>query len=139
MKRGAAPPDESVLGASLGRHIVVSGVLIATVTLLAGVMADVRGEPVQSTVFAVIGMAQLALAIALRAPRQRWQRTGRVLEAAVVGAAALQIAAVYTPLLRDLLHTSPISGQMSALCIGLAVVPALAARISLRPGRGVVR
>jgi Ca2+-transporting ATPase len=123
MHRGPSSPDESVLGGGLAGQILVGGSLIAVVTLAAGVMADRAGYPVQSVVFGVLSMAQLALALAVRAPRRRFQRRGRALEAAVAASALLQIAAIYAAPLQPVLHTEAIPLTAAVGFLLLSVLP----------------
>jgi len=125
MRRGPSSPDESVLGGGLARQVLLGGSLIGAATLAAGVIADGAGHPVQSSVFAVLSIAQLGLALAVRAPRRRFQRSGRALEAAVAGSALLQVAAIYAPPLQELLHTAPLSAPMALVCLVLGALPAL--------------
>ena len=132
MRRRPSSPDESVLGGGLGRQILVGGVLIAAVSLAAGVIADAAGHPVQASIFAVLSIAQLGLALAVRAPRRKFQRGGRALEAAVAVSALLQVAAIYAPPLQAFLHTEPLAPTMALVCVALAALPALALRLTSR-------
>jgi Ca2+-transporting ATPase len=125
MRRGPSSPDESVLGGGLAKQVLLGGSLIGAATLAAGVIADGAGHPVQSSVFAVLSIAQLGLALAVRAPRRRFQRSGRALEAAVAGSALLQVAAIYAPPLQELLHTAPLAAPMALVCLLLGALPAL--------------
>jgi Ca2+-transporting ATPase len=132
MRRPASPPDRSVLGDGLGAQIALGGAMIAAATLTGGLVADARGWPVQSTVFVVLGMAQLATALALRAPRRRRRLSDRALEVAVAVSALLQVAAVYTPPLQSLLHTSALDAGTVAVAGPLALLPALAIAVLRR-------
>ncbi|HSS68582.1 MAG TPA: cation-transporting P-type ATPase [Nocardioidaceae bacterium] len=134
MRRGPSSPDESVLGGGLARLVVVGGTLIAVVTLAAGVIADSAGHSVQSSIFAVLSIAQLGLAIAVRAPRRRFQRHGRALEAAVAASALLQVAAIYAPPLQAFLHTAPLPASMASICLLLAALPGIVVWLTSRRG-----
>ena len=109
------------------------GALIGALTLAAGLAAQAAGWHVQSTVFLALGSAQLAVAMALRAPGHRGER--RPLDLAVAGAAVLQLGGVYLPPLQQLLGTTALPAPAAATAIGLALVPGLAVWLRLRPSR----
>jgi Ca2+-transporting ATPase len=129
MRRPSLSPQKSVLGQGLGRQIVRTGIVIGLVSLAAGLLAQNRGEDVQTWVFLTLGLAQLGVALALRAPRGDSGWRGRGLELAVAGAALLQVGGVLLPPLRQLLGTEPVSAQVFLLLLGLSVVPGLLVRI----------
>ncbi|MGC5032015.1 cation transporting ATPase C-terminal domain-containing protein [Micromonospora sp. DT229] len=112
LRRAPRAPQESVLGAGLGRHILVAGALISAVTLGAGVLAAHWERPWQSVVFVVLGLAQLGVALAVRAPRPPGgRRDNPALPLAVAVSALLQVAGVLVAPLRDLLGTQPLGGR----------------------------
>jgi Ca2+-transporting ATPase len=80
----------------------------------------------QSGVFLTLGLSQLAVGFALRAPRRGvgWRERG--LELALALAALLQVAAVTWPPLCDFLGTTPVSPTDFLLFAGLATVPGVA-------------
>jgi len=129
MRRPSLSPQKSVLGQGLGRQIVRTGIVIGLVSLAAGLLAQNRGEDVQTWVFLTLGLAQLGVALALRAPRGDSGWRGRGLELAVAGAALLQVGGVLLPPLRQLLGTEPVSAPVFLLLLGLSVVPGLLVRI----------
>jgi Ca2+-transporting ATPase len=114
-----------VLGEGLARQILGTGVVIGLVSLAAALVAQARGEHVQTWVFLTLGLAQLGVALALRAPRGTAGWRGRGLEAAVAVAALLQVAGVWVPALRHLLETEPVAGPDLLLLLGLSMVPGL--------------
>jgi Ca2+-transporting ATPase len=123
--RPPGSPQEAILGGRLLRAVAVTGAMIAGCAAAAGLWADARGAHVQTAVFLTLGLAQLSVAWALRSPGPRpWPR-GRGVEISVLGAAALQLAAVYVPWLNELLGTRP--PQLDALLapVLLAAVPGL--------------
>lgn len=75
MRRQPRPADESVLGAGLGRAALATGALIAACRLTVGVGAAHLSLPWQTLAFLVLGFAQLGVALAVRAHRQRGQRS----------------------------------------------------------------
>jgi Ca2+-transporting ATPase len=125
MSRPSLSPSRSVLGEGLGRQIVRTGLVIGVVSLVAGLLAQANGEDVQTWVFLTLGLAQLGVALALRAPRQGTGWRGRGLELAVAGAALLQVAGVLLPPLRGLLGTEPVTLQVFGLLLALSVLPGL--------------
>ncbi len=135
MRKPSRSPDESVLGQGLRVQILLTGLLIAIVTLVAGAFADVNGAHVQSYVFVVLGLAQLGVALALRAPVAHRRLSGRMLELAVLVAAGLQLAALYAPPLQSLLQTEGMAGSQLALLLGLAAVPGVVVRLARQNGR----
>ena len=128
MRHPPRSPDESVLGAGLGRQIAWIGTLIGVLCLGAGVLADRSGWHVQTSVFVTLGLAQLGVALALRAPGRA--REHRALDLAVLGAAALQLAGVYAVPLQDLLGTQALPATALAALLAVAVVPGVAVRAS---------
>ena len=125
MKRPSLSPQKSVLGEGLAGQIAATGVVIGLVSLVAGLLAQARGEDVQTWVFLTLGLAQLGVALALRAPRGEAGWRGRGMEVAVAGAALLQIGGVVLPWLRDLLSTEPVAPSAFLLLLGLSIVPGL--------------
>ncbi|MGZ4749390.1 MAG: cation-translocating P-type ATPase [Oryzihumus sp.] len=141
MARPSTSPQRSVLGQGLGYAVLRTGAAIGVVTLAAGLLAKGYGEHVQTWVFLTLGLTQLVVALALRAPRAGTSWRDRGLEAAVAGAAVLQVAGVAVPALRDLLGTQPVGLAHVPLLLALSVLPGLLVllerRVSLRrAGRG---
>jgi Ca2+-transporting ATPase len=146
MARPPRSPQESVLGAGLTRSVLIGGSVIAACVLGAALGADRLGAPWQSVGFVVLGLAQLGVALAVRAPRRPRQHGGSRnpgLAAAVALSAVLQIAAVTWEPLRVLLGTESLTPAQFAACAGVAAVPggalavvrALARRQGRRRGR----
>jgi Ca2+-transporting ATPase len=111
-----------VLGGGLGLQVAGLGVLIATVSTLAGFGAEWQGLHVQSAIFVTLGMAQLGVALALRVRVPRgWRQRG--LEAAVAGAALLQFAGVYWSPLQRVLGTESLPLAALGQAVALAAAP----------------
>jgi Ca2+-transporting ATPase len=133
MHRPPRSPQESVLGGGLARAVLATGALIAAVTLAAGMYAHQAGQPWQSVVFLVLGLAQLGVALAVRAPRNRQHRYANPgLPAAVAVSAVLQVAGVLIPPLRALLGTQPLGPVALAGCAAAATLPGLAVHLARR-------
>ncbi|MGV9374102.1 cation-translocating P-type ATPase [Micromonospora tulbaghiae] len=133
LRRPPRSPQESVLGGGLGRDVLVTGGLIAAATLGAGVWAAAADRPWQSVVFVVLGLAQLGVALAVRAIRTPGSRERNLaLPVAVAISAVLQVAGVLLPPLRELLGTSPLSALDLLACAAIGVLPGLVLRLTRR-------
>ncbi|MFV2084422.1 cation-translocating P-type ATPase [Micromonospora sp. LOL_021] len=150
LRRPPRPPTESVLGAGLLAGVLTTGALITAVTLAAGVAAYHAGRPWQTMVFVTLGLAQLGVALAVRARRgtaaegpqrgtaatgDRRRMANPALVFAVAGAGLLQLAGVYLGPLRALLDTEPLALTELAACAAVAALPALVLHLS-RSGNG---
>lgn len=125
MQQPSRSPKESVLGGGLGRQIAVLGTVMAVISIVAGLWADMRGLHVQTAIFVTLGMAQLGVALGLRAPGHRtWRQRG--LEVTVGAAALLQLAAVTFVPLQRLLGTRPVAPADLAQMMLLAALPGVA-------------
>ncbi|HWJ08245.1 MAG TPA: cation-transporting P-type ATPase [Nocardioides sp.] len=136
MRRPSPSPERSVLGDGLVRRIVLGGALIAAVSIAAGLFAVAAGWHTTTVVFLTLGLAQLALAMALRAPRPGRSLRHRGLELSVGVSVALQVLAATWAPLQDLLGTESIGLGAWAVVVGLAVVPGGIVAIGVRQGRG---
>ncbi|MEW2385459.1 cation-transporting P-type ATPase [Micromonospora sp. NPDC047707] len=135
LRRAPRSPSESVLGAGLGRDVLLTGALIGTVVLGAGVAAAWAERPWQSVVFVVLGLAQLGVALAVRAPRPAGARRGNLaLPLAVAVSASLQVAGVLLPPLRELLGTAPLDAVELLACAAVSVLPGLVLRLTRPDG-----
>jgi Ca2+-transporting ATPase len=132
LRRPPRSPQESVLGDGLLRGVLLAGALIATITLVAGVAAQHSGRPWQSIVFVVLGMAQLGVALAVRAHRVPGKGGNRGLLVAVALSALLQIGGVAIPALQTLLGTAGLTLVDLLACAALAAVPGLTLRLLWR-------
>ncbi|MFF5083526.1 cation-translocating P-type ATPase [Actinoplanes sp. NPDC000266] len=123
-------PQESVLGDGLLAAVILGGLCLGSVTLAAGVLAMLFDRPWQSVMFVVLGLAQLGVALAVRArpaagtPRNRW------LLISVAVCALLQIGGVLLPPLRALLGTEALTWRELVACAVFAAIPALLLRAS---------
>jgi len=88
-----------------------------------------------TSVFLCLGLAQLWLALALRAPRAGATWRDRGLEVAVTGAGLLLLAAVAWSPLRELLDTASVSALQATVVAAVAVVPALVVAVWTRVAR----
>jgi Ca2+-transporting ATPase len=132
MRRPPRSPQESVLGGGLSRAVLITGTLIAAATLGTGVAAYHLDRPWQSMVFMVLGLAQLGVALQVRARRRAGTPGNPGLLYAIVLSALLQVAGVLLPPLRGLLGTDPLGAAELLACAAVATLPALGARLLIR-------
>jgi len=146
LRRPPRSPQESVLGDGLLRSVLIGGLCIAAVVLGAGLVADRLDRPWQSIVFVVLGLAQLGVALAVRARPEPGTARNWSLLAAVAVSGVLQIAGVLLPPLQTLLGTEPLTATELAACAVVAALPGLALHLTSligrqadRPGRSARR
>jgi len=134
MRRPSPSPTRSVLDRVLLSQIAFAGLLVAVASLAAGLLASQNGADVRTAVFLTLGLGQLAVALALRAPRTGWDWRERGLELAVLLAGACQLAGVAVPGVRELLGTEPIGLGTTLLLAAIAVAPAVLVAVARRAG-----
>jgi Ca2+-transporting ATPase len=125
MHRPSPSPLRSIVNGTLLRQIAAAGLMTAAVSLVAGWLTYRAGGPVQTVVFLTLGLGQLGVALALRAPRRNASWRDRGLELAVLAAGACQLAGVLVPGLRDLLGTEALGGRDLLLLMAAAGLPGL--------------
>ncbi len=139
LRRPPRSPQESVLGDGLLRAVLLGGAAITATVLGAGIVAEQLGRPWQSVVFVVLGLAQLGVALAVRAPRVRGRRGNPALIVAVAVSAVLQVAGVLVPALRELLGTQPLTMVELLACTAVSVLPGLGLALTRRMTSGPAR
>lgn len=132
LRRPPRSPQESILGDGLARSVFLTGALISAAVLGAGVFAYHAHRPWQSIVFVVLGLAQLGVALAVRARRTARGHRNRALLAAVALSAVLQVAGVLFPPLRALLGTAPLAWIDLLACAVVGMLPGMALRVLRR-------
>ncbi len=141
MRHPSPAPARSILDRALTGQIAFAGLMVAAVSLLAGVWAAGHDADVQTAVFLTLGLGQLSVAVALRAPRSRpawrWRWHERGLELAVLFAAACQLAGALASPLQGLLGTETPGVAGLFVSVALAAVPGVVVAVSgRRTGRG---
>jgi P-type Ca2+ transporter type 2C len=136
MHRPPRPPAEGVLAAGLWQRIARVGLVVAAVTLAVAVWGHATGRPWQSMAFFALGATQLAVALGSRA--RPGTLANPMLPAAVAAGLALQLAGLYLPFLRDLLHTQPLTLGDLGMVFALSTLGYAAVRLDrrLHPGGG---
>ncbi|GAA2528068.1 hypothetical protein GCM10010201_28730 [Pilimelia columellifera subsp. columellifera] len=115
-----------MLGDGLVRGIVSAASLITVTALVAALVAQRLDRPWQSALFVVLGLAQLGVALAVRATRAPGSTDRNPWLVAVAVSAALQVAGVLVAPLRELLGTEPLSSTDLLWCAALATAPGFA-------------
>jgi P-type Ca2+ transporter type 2C len=131
MRQPSRSPQESILGRGLLGQILFAGSLITATAVAAGLLAPALDAHRQSSIFLALGIGQLSVAWALRShvrPRHVGQRA---VEAAVLSALAVQLLAVYVPVLNELLLTRPLGAGALLAVTALGVVPGAAVHLSV--------
>jgi Ca2+-transporting ATPase len=135
LRRPPRSPQQSVLGDGLLRSVLIGGLCIATVVLGAGLVADRLDRPWQSVVFVVLGLAQLGVALAVRARPEPGAARNWSLLGAVAVSGVLQIAGVLLAPLQTLLGTESLTAAELAACVLVAALPGLALHLTALIGR----
>jgi Ca2+-transporting ATPase len=133
MRRPSPPPQQSVLDRGLIGQIIAAGALVSVASLAAGLLASHQGEDVRTAVFLTLGLGQLAVALALRAPRTGWDWRERGLEIAILLAGTCQLTGVAVPGVRELLGTEPVGMTFTLALVVLAALPGVAVALWRRP------
>jgi len=130
-RRPSPAPSQPIMDRPLVRQIATAGLALAVTALAAGWWAGSQDVDVRTSVFLTLGLGQLFVALALRAPRARtWRWEERSLELAVLLAGAAQLAGVLVPGLRHLLGAEPLGALALGVATVLSAVPALLVRVS---------
>jgi P-type Ca2+ transporter type 2C len=133
MNRDPYPPNESVFGRGLARHIVIVGLTLGLTGLGLAIWAfqsnilAANGAPAWNTmVFMFLTIAQMGHALALRSHRETTFSMpllgNRLLFGAIVLTIVVQLIAVYLPFFNDIFGTNPLTLEQLALCFGLSTI-----------------
>jgi Ca2+-transporting ATPase len=130
LRRRPRSPQESVLGDGLLRSVLIGGLCVAAVVLGAGVVAHQLDRPWQSVMFVVLGLAQLGVALAVRATPEPGTRRNWSLLGAVAISAVLQVGGVLLTPLQTLLGTQSLTALELWACTFVALIPGVALRLT---------
>jgi len=123
MRRPPVPRRQALVDRTMARQVLVTGLLLATASVVAAVWARSMGQDWQTSMFLVLGAGQLGVALAVRA--RGAARHNPFLAVAVLAAALLQVLAVTLPPLRELLNTAPLPPELWLGCLLLSTLPGL--------------
>ena len=127
MQRPPRPPAESVFAHGLWHHTLWVGLLIAFLCLGVQAWALANANPhVQTMVFTVLTLTQMAHVMAIRSERAslftQGLRSNLPLLGAVVLTFALQLAVIYLPAFQTIFHTRALTLNEFAECMTCAML-----------------
>jgi len=125
MRRPPRPPQESIFARGLGIHVVWVSLLMAGLCIGTEAWMTWREKTAwQTMVFTTLALAQLGHVLAIRSERESLFSQGFFtnlpLAATVTVTLALQLAAVYLPIMNAILKTEPLDLGDLALAVGAA-------------------
>lgn len=132
MQKGPRPPDESLFAHGMWQHILWGGLAMAAATVFMQLWALRAGHATwQTMTFTVLALSQMGHVLAIRSEHRslftQGLRSNLPLVGAVAATIALQMAAIYVPVLNRLLRTSALS--LPELALALAVSAAVFALV----------
>ncbi|MFJ8743337.1 cation-translocating P-type ATPase [Embleya sp. NPDC127516] len=120
MHRPPRPPEQSILADGLWQRVLGLGVVVTAISLAVGTWADHTGRGWQTLLFLTLLGAQLGVVAGLRT--RLLTRANPSLPIAVLASAALGLAGVYVPWLRELLGTETLpAADLAPALIGVLV------------------
>ncbi len=127
MRRPPYAPSENIFGRGMGRHILLVGTLMATVTIGLGAWAWTNGNAAWNTMmFITMTLMQMGHALAVRSNKQSLFKIGvgsnPALLWAVIITILLQFVAIYVPVFQDLFGTESLTFGELVLCLVLSTV-----------------
>jgi Ca2+-transporting ATPase len=127
MRRPPYPPGESVFARGLGRHVLWVGAVMALVSLATGLLySRIAPEIWQTMVFTTLTLSQLSHVIAIRSGDESLFTVGLLSNKPLLGAVALtfalQLMAIYLPLLQGFLETEALPVAHLAIAVALSTI-----------------
>ena len=127
MRRPPHPPDESVFARGLSRHVLWVGVLMALVSLGAGLWyLRTAPEIWQTMVFTTLTLSQMSHVMAIRSGDESLFKVGLLSNVPLLGAVAftflLQLLAIYAPLFQSILDTKALPIADLAIAVALSTI-----------------
>src|SRR5574340_615068 len=128
MKRKPHSPTESIFARGLGIDIVLIGVLLAAVSLGAGIWAHSAGhaDTWQTMIFTTLTLAQMGNVLAVRSETDSVFSIGffsnRKLIGAVLFTVLLQMAVIYIPFMQKIFNTRPLTLTELAVSLGFSML-----------------
>lgn len=128
LRRPPRPPVEGILTHRAAWEVLTLGTLLTMCCLGLATFAVLAGMPWQTMIFVTLTMGQLGIALSTRSslrPVWRMSASGNpFLYWAVAASAAMLAAAIYAPVLRDLLGTVPLTTTELAIAMAAGAIPA---------------
>jgi Ca2+-transporting ATPase len=125
------PASEAVLTPRSWLVLAVAVVAMTTTAVSVGALTAGSAGERRTAIFLTLGLAQLGVALALRAPGARRTWRSRQLELAVLVSALLQRGAVYVPPLQGLLGTTAVEPSALVPMVLAATVPGVVVRLTV--------
>lgn len=128
MKRKPHSPTESIFARGLGIDIVLIGVMLAAVSLGAGIWAHSAGhaDTWQTMIFTTLTLAQMGNVLAVRSETDSVFSIGffsnRKLIGAVLLTILLQLSVIYLPFMQEIFNTRPLTLTELAVSFGFSVL-----------------
>ena len=120
MKRPPRPPTESIFAGGMWQHMLWVGLSMAGITILIQAAAFEDGDTNwQTMVFTTLTLAQMAHILAIRSEQSLFTAgvaSNLPLLGAVFITCALQLAAVYVPILNPVFSTEPLNAVELVIC-----------------------
>jgi Ca2+-transporting ATPase len=146
MRRRPRDPKAPILTAATGLHILWVGLLMAALSLAAGVLPYglVQRLPEWRTMlFTTLVFSQLTLALGERSNLQSLFRQGLLSNRAMLWAVSatflLQLAVIYVPFLQSFFKTTPLSAAQLGTCVALSLAMVAALEIAKAVARSRIR
>jgi Ca2+-transporting ATPase len=125
MSRPPRPPSESIFTRRSRVALIVATTPLTVTALLVGAVVSGSTDERRTSIFVVLGLGQLGVALALRARGVSRRLNERGLELALATAAVLQLSATFVPALRSLLGTTSLPLTTLMLLTLVAAVPGI--------------
>jgi Ca2+-transporting ATPase len=128
MKRPPYPPKENIFARGLARDVLWIGILMAAVSIAAGLWAlnTGRAETWQTMVFTTLTIAQMGNVLAIRSQRDSLFKIGLLSNKSLLGAViltlGLQMAVIYLPFMQRIFETTALPPLDLAVCLGLSLL-----------------
>jgi Ca2+-transporting ATPase len=134
MQRPPRPPNESIFAHGMWQHMIWVGLLIGGLSIFTQYWAIQAGsENWQTMVFTVLTVSQLFHSMAIRSECNSLFSIGLTSNMPLLGAVtltlAIQLAAIYMPIMNTLLKTQPLTMQELSFCLALSSVVLFAVEI----------
>jgi Ca2+-transporting ATPase len=134
LRRSPRPPKESIFANGLWEHAIWIGLFLGAATLFAFYIGSHESvQHGQTMAFTVLTLGQLFHVLAIRSESESIFSLGfssnKQLLIVVLATAAIQVIAIYNPLMNSFFKTHPISSLEFLMCVAIAAAVGTAAEI----------